>query len=230
MRPVLLVDDDASIRRSVPDLLRTVGLECETYRDGGAFLADADPGAGGPVLLDMRMPGLSGQQVLEALCERPDAPPVVMMSGFGEIEDAVRAMRSGAFDFLEKPIRPSRLLETVQRAVQVQEDRCRRLTQGARVHRRLESLSPREREVLKYIVDGYANKQIAMAMGLSQRTIEFHRNHVMTKMKAGSVAELVRMVVVCPAVKRVCGVDDGAVCGAGEDRCEGGDCRGALAG
>lgn len=225
---VHVVDDDVAIRRSLAALLLTIGVGCEAHAGGEAFFEEFEPEGCAAVLVDVRMPGMSGHQVLARLGERADAPPAVVMSGVSEIDDAVRAMKAGAFDFLEKPLRPSRLLDTVQLAIAAGRQQRHLRRHGEQVRARLGALSPREREVLRLIVAGLANKQIAGQMGLSQRTVEFHRNHVMQKMAADSLAHLVRMVAVCPAVTGA-GCCVGATDGGFDDRgCGAEACRTAI--
>lgn len=194
-----IVDDDADLCRAMETLVTSVGLNCRVF-GGGVELLDELPSGPGCILLDLRMPVMSGQQVLEQLDGRIDVPPVIMMSGVGEVDDAVRAMKAGAFDYLEKPPHPSKLIDAVQRAVAASVERQPMLETMRQRQARLDALTQQEREVMRLIVAGHPNKGIARTLGLSQRTVEFHRGRLMRKMNAANVAELVRMVLAPPLV------------------------------
>ncbi len=192
---VFVVDDDEAVRASVAMLLESVALPVETFASAGDFL-DAWPGdRPGCLVLDLRMPGLSGLELQERLVERGSRLPIIFLTGHGDVPDAVAAMRAGAVDFLRKPFRDQDLLDRIQQALEM--DRARRSAAGERTElaARLERLTPREREVLDRVVAGQPNKQIAAELGVSDRTVEIHRARAMAKMEAASLAELVRLVL-----------------------------------
>lgn len=194
---VFIVDDDAAIRDALTQLLETASLQVETHADGPAFLAAYAGDRSGCLLLDMAMPGMSGLEVQAALRARGFAIPVVFLTGHGDIPMAVRTLQAGAVDFLEKPIQGALLLERVQRALKLDEEW--RQTQGRTqdIQQRHARLSSREREVMELAVSGLTCKEIAQKLGISPRTIEVHRTHVMHKMGASNLAELVNMAACC---------------------------------
>jgi len=190
---VFVVDDDSSMREALSDLIASVGLLVEAFKSAREFLEHNRPDAPGCLVLDVRLPGLSGLDLQRELI-RSEAPiPIIFITGHGDIPMSVRAIKEGAVDFLTKPFRDQDLLDAIQRALE--NDRAAR-QERARVtelRRRYESLTKREGEVMKLIVSGLLNKQIAGELGTSEVTIKIHRGHVMLKMKAQSVVELVRM-------------------------------------
>ena len=197
MKPTVFVvddDDDDAMRDALTQLLESAGLNVESHADGPAFLAAYDPDRTGCLLLDMAMPGMTGQQVQEALNARGLVVPIVFLTGHGDISMAVHAVQSGAVDFLEKPIQGSILIERVQRALQL--DREWRKERGSlqAIQQRFALLSPREREVMALVVSGLTCKEIAKKLDLSPRTVEVHRAHVMHKMGVSTLAGLVRLV------------------------------------
>jgi FixJ family two-component response regulator len=192
---VFVVDDDEGVRESVRWLLESVNLAVEAYDDAQSFMSGFQDGQPGVVLLDIRMPGASGLEVQEWLREQGVETPVVILTGHADVPAAVRAMKGGALDFIEKPYNAQSLIETVQRAIQ--EDLQRRES-GSRRHElrgRIERLTSREGQVAKLVAKGYSNKAIARELDLSPKTVEVHRARVMDKMEAGSTAELVQMLV-----------------------------------
>ena len=198
---VHVVDDEAPVRDSLSWLLGSVGLEVRTHPDGEAFLAHMVPERAGCVLLDIRMPGLSGIEVLERMSSSTPTLPVIVLTAHADVPLAVRAMRLGAFDFIEKPYSDNLLLERVQQALRRRETQRDRDAAVARTREAFQRLSPREREVLAHVIEGRSNKMIARELGLSIKTIEVHRASLMQKMGAGSLAELIRHVVqadLCP--------------------------------
>jgi two-component system response regulator FixJ len=192
---VFVVDDDEAVRSSTKLLLKSVGLPAVTFASAQEFLDNYDPLQPGCVVLDVRMPLMSGLELQQLLNIRGAIIPVIFITGHGDIPMAVEAMQHGAFDFLQKPFRDQELLDRVQRALTRDTENRARLRHTDRIRERLASLSPREREVLELVTQGKANKMVAGDLGVSQRTVEIHRAHVMQKMEAGSLAELVRMMM-----------------------------------
>ena len=192
---VMVVDDDTGVRNAMRLLLKSVGLESALYASAQEFLAAYQPAQPGCLVLDIRMPGMSGLELQEQLNLRGAVIPVIFMTGHGDIPMAVEAMQHGAFDFLQKPFRDQDLLDRVQRALARDTENRARLRHTDRIRERLASLSPREHEVLELVTQGKANKMVASDLGVSQRTVEIHRAHVMQKMEATSLAELVRMMM-----------------------------------
>ena len=192
---VYVVDDDDAVRDSLRLLLKSAGLACEVRGAAHDFLGSYDPAQPGCLVLDVRMPGMSGLEMQQELNLRGAIIPVIFITGHGDIPMAVEAMQHGAFDFLQKPFRDQELLDRVQRALVRDTENRVRLRHTDRIRDRLATLSPREREVLDLVTQGKANKMVAGDLGVSQRTVEIHRAHVMQKMEAGSLAELVRMMM-----------------------------------
>ena len=192
---VYVVDDDAAVRDSLGWLLRSVGLVVETYASGQEFLNKVRAGCNGCAVLDVRMPGLSGLELQERLSVECIVLPIIIITGHGDVPMAVRAIKAGAFDFIEKPFNDQLLLDRVQQALMHNEQT--RLLEGERagVNARLSQLTPREREVLALVVMGNPNKTIASQLEISCRTVEIHRGRVMEKMEVGSLSELVRLGV-----------------------------------
>ncbi len=192
---VMVVDDDAGVRNATRTLLKSVGLTSLLYGSAQEFLAGYDPSQPGCVLLDIRMPGMSGLELQQELNVRGATVPVIFMTGHGDIPMAVEAMQHGAFDFLQKPFRDQDLLDRIQKAIVRDEKLRKSLGEHARIRTQLASLTAREREVLDLLVQGKQNKAVAQVLAVSPRTIEIHRARVMEKMNAQSVAELVRMLL-----------------------------------
>jgi len=192
---VFVVDDDDAVRNSLRMLLKSAGVHAEASASAQEFLSTYEVTQPGCLVLDVRMPGMSGLEMQHELNLRGATIPVIFITGHGDIPMAVEAMQHGAFDFLQKPFRDQELLDRVQRALIRDADYRARLRQTDRIRERLTSLSPREREVLNLVTQGKANKMVAGDLGVSQRTVEIHRAHVMQKMEAGSLAELVRMMM-----------------------------------
>ena len=192
---VFVVDDDDAVRNSLRMLLKSAGVHAEASASAQEFLSTYEVTQPGCLVLDVRMPGMSGLEMQHELNLRGATLPVIFITGHGDIPMAVEAMQHGAFDFLQKPFRDQELLDRVQRALVRDADYRTRLRQTDRIRERLASLSPREREVLDLVTQGKANKMVAGDLGVSQRTVEIHRAHVMQKMEAGSLAELVRMMM-----------------------------------
>ncbi len=192
---VIVVDDDDAVRNSLRLLLKSAGIHSEVAESAQEYLGRFDANQGGCLLLDVRMPGMSGLELQQELNMRGATIPVIFITGNGDIPMAVEAMQHGAFDFLQKPFRDQDLLDRVQRALARDTENRARLRHTDRIRERLASLSPREREVLELVTQGKANKMVASDLGVSQRTVEIHRAHVMQKMEASSLAELVRMMM-----------------------------------
>lgn len=197
---VHVVDDEAEVCNAVALLLRSVGLQSRTYASAQAFLDGYRPGAPGCIVLDVRLPGMSGLELQERLRQSGIGLPVIVMTGHGDIQMAVRAMRAGALDFVEKPFHDQTLLDRVHEGIALSSRTRDDEGERARLMARYATLSEREREILTHVVDGRPNKLIADELGLSTRTVEAHRAHIIEKMGATSLSHLVRMaVIVLPA-------------------------------
>jgi two-component system, LuxR family, response regulator FixJ len=192
---VMVVDDDTGVRNAMRALLKSVGLNSALFGSAQEFLEAYKPSQLGCLVLDIRMPGMSGLELQQQLNLRGAVIPVIFMTGHGDIPMAVEAMQHGAFDFLQKPFRDQDLLDRIQRAIAKDAELRKSLGEHERIQSHLESLTPREREVLDLMTQGKQNKVIGQELGVSPRTIEIHRARVMEKMGAHSVAELVRMML-----------------------------------
>jgi len=190
---VFVVDDDESVRDSLRSLIRSAGLSVETFASAQQFLASAHSHEPSCLVLDVRLPGLNGLDLQRRLAETRIDTPIVFITGHGDIPMSVRAMKAGAVEFLTKPFRDEDLLDAIQQAVERNRVARRQQSQLADVRGRYESLTPREREVMALVVSGLLNKQIAAQLGVSEVTIKVHRGQVMQKMRAASLADLVRM-------------------------------------
>jgi len=190
---VYVVDDDAAILKSLGLLLRSEGYTVRTCASAQEFLSAYDPEHPGCVVLDVRMPGMGGLELQSELEARGISVPVIIMTGHGDVPMAVRAMRAGARDFIEKPFTNERLLERVREALQASASRFDELSRHAQVRGRLDQLSRREQEVLDHLVSGKLNKQIAAELGISVRTVEAHRARIMDKLEVRTLSGLVRL-------------------------------------
>jgi two-component system response regulator FixJ len=190
---IYVVDDDDSMRQAIALLLRTVGYTPVVFSRPSDFLAKYDPNVHSCVVLDIRMPEMSGLEVQQQLNRSGAILPVIFITGHGDIPMAVQAMKDGAFDFLTKPFRDQDLLDRINNALKQDAENRAAIEKHADLRRRAESLTPREREVFELIVEGKANKVVAIDLGLSERTVEIHRANVMEKMGARSIAHLVKM-------------------------------------
>jgi two-component system, LuxR family, response regulator FixJ len=190
---IYVVDDDDGMRRALDTLLSTVGYKTAVFSRPGEFLAQFKPEAHGCLVLDIRMPEMSGLEVQQQLNRKGSMLPVIFITGHGDVPMAVQAMKEGAFEFIQKPFRDQDLLDRINHALKQDADNRTDAARRSEVQHRLESLTPRERQVMNFIVDGSANKVIAIDLGLSERTVEIHRAKVMEKMGARSVAHLVKL-------------------------------------
>jgi len=192
---VFIVDDDDAVRNSIRLLMKSLGLATRPLPTAQEFLSTYDPQQPGCLILDVRMPGMSGLELQQQLNMRGAIIPVIFITGHGDVPMAVEAMQQGAFDFLQKPFRDQDLIERVQRALAKDQSNRAELSEQAKVRERFDSLTPREREVLALVTSGKANKVMAADLNVSQRTVEIHRARVMEKMHASSLAQLVRMMM-----------------------------------
>jgi len=193
---VFIVDDDAAVRDSLSMLLRSVGIQSRAFESGDAFLNAYQADFAGCILLDIRMPGISGMEVQRQLVEKDCTLPIIFITGHGDIPMAVEAMHLGAHDFVQKPFHDQELLDRIQAALNANREQQDDIELRRSVKERYETLTPREGEVMSAVVKGHANKVIAMDLDLSQRTVEIHRARVMEKMQVRSLAELVKLSVV----------------------------------
>ena len=192
---VYIVDDDAAVRDSLCLLLKSLGLAALPYGSAAEFLAGYDPEQPGCVVLDVRMPGMSGLELQHELNRRGTIIPVIFVTGHGDVPMAVEAMRHGAFEFLQKPFREQDLIDCVQRAIARDSRNRAQLGEKEQIRAHLKTLTSREAEVLRLVVQGKANKVVAGDLGISQRTVEVHRANLMEKMRASSLAQLVKMML-----------------------------------
>ncbi len=191
---VFVVDDDEAVRDSLKMLLESVDLPCQTFASATEFLENHDPDQHSCLVADIRMPGMSGLDLQEELNRRSSTIPILFITGHGDVPMAVDAMKSGALDFIQKPFRDQDLLDRIHQALEKDEESREDNRELSETRNRIARLTARETEVMHRVVQGQANKVIALDLGVSQRTVEIHRARVMQKMGARSLAELVRMV------------------------------------
>ena len=194
---VFVVDDDAAVRKALSRLLRSAGIGVAAFASPTEFLAQYDPATPGCLVLDIAMPGFNGLQLQTALGEKGSILPIIFLTGHGDVSKSVQAMKDGAFDFLTKPVKDGDLLTAIRAAIETGAFVRLEKAQMSEILAYLDTLTPREREVLEHVVSGKLNKQIAGDMGITEATVKMHRAHVMAKMKVQSVAELARLTERC---------------------------------
>ncbi|HEV8072008.1 MAG TPA: response regulator [Planctomycetaceae bacterium] len=192
---VFIVDDEPAIRRSLQLLIEMLGTPVRAFPSAASFLAAYKPGDSGCLILDLRMPEMTGLDLQQELIRRGFDIPLIVLTGYGDIPSAIRALKSGAVDFLEKPVDDEVLLDHVRRALTLDAQHRRQRSEHDSVRVRVEQLTPREREVLRLVVDGLPSKEIAQRLHVSCKTVEAHRARIMKKMETDGVADLVRIVV-----------------------------------
>jgi FixJ family two-component response regulator len=193
---VFIIDDDPLYRRSSERLVRSVGFSVQSFESARDFLSSRRPNVPSCLILDVRLPGLSGLDLQRELAEVGVLIPIIFVTGYGDIPMSVQAMKAGAVEFLTKPFRDQALLDAIRHAIGRDRVARQQHARNADLRKRYESLNPREREVFKCVVSGMLNKQIAVELGATERTVKFHRGNIMRKMQVKSVAELVRMAEV----------------------------------
>jgi FixJ family two-component response regulator len=192
---VFIVDDEEEIRESLKMLIESVGLNVEMYDSAQAYLENFDPTRFGCLILDIRMKGMSGLTLQDTLNKKPLHPPIIMITGHGDVPMAVRAVKAGACDFLEKPFNEQRLLDSIHLAIEKDAKQRGKVLQRAEIQQCVDQLTKREREVMELIVAGVLNKNIAFELNISQSTVETHRARVMEKMHAKTLSDLMRKII-----------------------------------
>ena len=190
---VFIIDDDPLYRESSERLVRSVGFSVQSFASASDFLGNRRPDVPSCLVLDVRLPGLSGLDLQQELAEAGVHIPIIFVTGYGDIPMSVQAMKAGAVEFLEKPFRDQVLLDAIRQAIGRDRTARKQQARNADLRRRYASLTPREREVFKCVVSGMLNKQIADQLRATERTVKFHRGHLMVKMQVNSLAELVRL-------------------------------------
>lgn len=192
---VFIIDDDQEVRNALQLLMESVGLQVECFESAQSYLDQFNPEKPGCLVLDVRMPGMGGLDLQARLANERLCPPIIIVTGHGDVPMAVRAVQAGAMNFIEKPFNDQALLDSVYRAIEKDAQQRGHVSRLAEIESRFEKLTPRERDVLEQIVAGKRNKLIAADLGVSQSTVEAHRAKVMEKMEAGSLSELMRMML-----------------------------------
>ncbi len=192
---VFIVDDDQEVCDAIALLMLSVGLQSRVFADAWSYLNSFDPRVPGCLVLDVRMPDMDGLELQDELARKPYHPPIIMITGHGDVPMAVRAVKAGAVDFIEKPFHDQALIDTVQRAIAIDAEGRGEALELADIKQRLDRLTKREREILDQIVCGKRNKVIAYDLGISQSTVEAHRAKVMEKLEARSLSDLMRMMM-----------------------------------
>lgn len=192
---VYVVEDDEAVRDSLELLLKSAQKNVSTYMTANAFLGDYSEDMAGCIVLDIRMPGMDGMELQKRLNERHSILPIIFVTGHGDVPMAVDAMKEGAVDFIQKPYREEALLEKIEAALELDREQRKTLGEKKEILRKLNTLTPRETEIMQRMIAGQANKVIAIELEISQRTVEIHRSRVMHKMGTHSLAHLVRMVL-----------------------------------
>ncbi|HSC75525.1 MAG TPA: response regulator [Pseudomonadales bacterium] len=192
---VFVVDDDDAVRESLVFLMKSIGLKAESFPSAQIFLDSYNPARAGCLVLDIRMPGMSGLELQDKLIQMGSILPIIFITGHGDVPMAVKAIKAGAADFVQKPFRDQELIERIREVLEEDSHARAEKLQRTEILRRMETLTEREREVMGQVVDGKANKVVAIDLNVSQRTVEIHRANVMEKMKARSLAQLVRLVM-----------------------------------
>ena len=194
---VFVVDDDAAVRKAVSRLLRSAGIAVAVFESPAEFLAQHDPATPGCLVLDLAMPGFDGLRLQTTLRETGSILPIIFLTGHGDVSKSVQAMKGGAFDFLTKPVNAKNLLPAIRAAIERDAVARREQAKLSEIYARLDTLTPRERELLEHVVAGKLNKQIACDLGITEATVKMHRARVIAKMKVQSVAELARLTERC---------------------------------
>ncbi|MCC7516545.1 MAG: response regulator transcription factor [Pseudomonadales bacterium] len=192
---VFVVDDDDAVRESLVFLMKSVGLRAESFSSAQAFLDHYNAARAGCLILDIRMPGMSGLELQDKLNKMGSILPIIFITGHGDVPMAVKAIKSGAADFIQKPFRDQELIDRVREVLEEDAQTRADKLQRTEILKRMDTLTEREREVMAQVVEGKANKVVAIDLNVSQRTVEIHRANVMDKMKARSLAQLVRLVM-----------------------------------
>ena len=194
---VFIVDDDAGVRKALKRLLESAGCNAQTYESAAEFLEDFDPAGAGCLLLDLRMPGINGLQLQETLVEKGSEIPIIFVTGHGDVSAAVKGIKAGALDFIEKPFDDELLLDRVREALARDAQNRQENEVASSAKTRFSRLTSREKEVLRLVAAGQSNKEIARALQISHRTVETHRFRLMQKMDAQSLSDLISVAVLC---------------------------------
>lgn len=192
---VTIVDDDIAVRHSLSMLMQSVGLNAKSYASSKEFLDEVDATQPGCLIVDVRMAEMNGLELQEELVKRGIPTPVIIITGHGDVQLAVRAMKAGAVDFLEKPFHYQQLLDCISTAITKSMETCEWQKRRAQFIERLKNLTPREVEVMERLIDGKSSKSISYELGISSKTVDVHRGHIMEKMQVNSIVELVNMAI-----------------------------------